>query len=107
MTSMVQSGFMFARRAFELLACNTVTVSNYSRGLELFFGDLLIATNDRQMLKKQLEFFCKTEMGYRKYRLAGLRHVLSCHLYEDRLDRIAKKVFGKSMMRPLPQILVV
>lgn len=107
MTSMVQSGFMFARRAFELLACNTVTVSNYSRGLELFFGDLLIATNDRQRLKKQLEFFCKTEMEYRKYRLAGLRHVLSGHLYEDRLGRIAKKVFGKSMMRPLPQILVV
>lgn len=107
MTSMVQSGFMFARRVFELLACNTVTVSNYSRGLEMFFGDLLIATNDRERMEKQLELLCGTELFYRKYRLAGLRHVLMSHLYEDRLDRIVCKVFGKSLRRPLPEILVV
>lgn len=107
MTSMVQSGFMFARRAFELLACNTVTVSNYSRGLELFFGNLLIATNDRDRMEEKLDAFCGTEISYRKYRLAGLRHVLMSHLFEDRLDRIAGKVFGKSVKRSLPEILVV
>lgn len=107
LTSMVQSGFMFARRAFELLACNTVTVSNYSRGLELFFGDLIMSTNDKDRLKKQLKAFCGTEEDYRKYRLAGLRHVLANHLYEDRMDRIAQKVFGKSIRCPLPKILVV
>lgn len=107
MTSMVQSGFMFARRTFELLACNTVTVSNYSRGLEVFFGDLIAATNNRERLKTQLETFCKTELGYRKYRLAGLRHVLMNHLYEDRLDLIARKVLGCSIKRNLPEILVV
>ena len=107
MTSMVQSGFMFARRVFELLACNTVTVSNYSRGLEMFFGDLLIATNDVKRMKSQLGMFCGTELSYRKYRLAGLRHVLMSHLYEDRLDQIVCKVFGKSLRRPLPEILVV
>lgn len=107
MTSMVQSGFMFARRAFELLACNTVTVSNYSRGLEVFFGELLIATNDRQRMEKLLNIYCGTELSYRKYRLAGLRHVLMSHLYEDRLDRIARKVFGRTIKRDMPEILVV
>ena len=107
MTSMVQSGFMFARRTFELLACNTVTVSNYSRGLEVFFGDLMIATNNRERLKEQLNTFCGTELGYRKYRLAGLRHVLTNHLYEDRLDLIAQKVLNRSIKRPMPEILVV
>ena len=106
-TSMVQSGYMFARRVFELLACNTVVVSNYSRGLELFFGDLIIETNDREHMKDQLDKFCVTELGYRKYRLAGLRHVLSSHLYEDRLDRIAQKALGRSIKNPLPKILVV
>lgn len=107
MTSMVQSGFMFARRVFELLACNTVTVSNYSRGLDLFFGDLLIATNDKERMEKQLNTYCSTELSYRKYRLAGLRHVLMSHLYEDRLDRIARKVFGHTIKRNMPEILVV
>ncbi|MBQ5317896.1 MAG: glycosyltransferase, partial [Oscillospiraceae bacterium] len=95
------------RRVFELLACNTVVVSNYSRGLELFFGDLIIETNDREHMKDQLDKFCGTELGYRKYRLAGLRHVLSSHLYEDRLDRIAQKALGRSIKKPLPKILVV
>ena len=107
MTSMVHSGFMFARRVFELLACNTVTVSNYSRGLEVLFGDLLIATNDRERMQKCLDALCGTELDYRKYRLAGLRHVLTDHLYEDRLDRIANKVFDRTTRRPLPEILVV
>lgn len=107
MTSMVQSGFMFARRVFELLACNTVTVSNYSRGLEGFFGDLLIDTDDKERMKERLHDICGTQTGYRKYRLAGLRHVLSDHLYEDRLERLAGKVLGRTIKRSLPRILVV
>lgn len=107
LTSMVQSGFMFARRVFELLASNTVTVSNYSRGLEVFFGDLVIATDNKERMKERIETFCKTEADYRRYRLAGLRHVLSSHLYEDRLERIADKVLGRSVKQPLPEILVV
>ncbi len=107
MTSMVQSGYMFARRAFELMACNTVTVSNYSRGLELFFGDLLIATDDRETMRKRLDDFCGTEEKYRKYRLAGLRYVLASHLYEDRIDYVVHKALRRSVKRPMPEILVV
>ena len=107
MTSMVHSGFMFARRVFELLASNTVTVSNYSRGLELFFGNLLITTNDKDNMRRKLEKYCGSDTDYRKFRLAGLRHVLSEHLYEDRLDRITNIVLKKSITNKLPQILVL
>lgn len=107
MTSMVQSGYMFARRVFELLASNTVTVSNYSRGLELFFGDLIAATNDAETMREKLNKFCGDELSYRKYRLAGLRHVLAKHLYEDRLDRVARIVLNTGIKRPLPKILAV
>lgn len=107
MTSMVQSGFMFARRAFELMACNTVTVSNYSRGLEVFFGDLLISTNDKAEMKKRLDRYSDTDEHYRKFRLAGLRHVLENHLYEDRLDYIREKVLGEKVEPDLPHIVVL
>lgn len=107
MTSMVQSGFMFARRAFELLASNTVTVSNYSRGLEVFFGDLIIATNDKDRMKNLLDKYCGDEISYRKYRLAGLRRVLSEHLYEDRLDRVVDKALGYGIKKSLPGITVL
>lgn len=107
LTSMVQSGFMFARRVFELLACNTVVVSNYSRGLALLFGDLLIHTDDKNRMKKRLEETCNPEINYRKYRLAGLRHILQSHLYEDRLDRIIQKTLGYFIKHPLPKILVL
>ncbi len=30
---------MFARRVFEIMACNTVVISNYSKGLKEMFGD--------------------------------------------------------------------
>ena len=30
---------MFARRVFEIIACNTVIISNYSKGLKKMFGD--------------------------------------------------------------------
>lgn len=107
MTSMVQSGFMFARRVFELMACNTVIVSNYSRGLSLFFGDLMIATNNKDEMETRFNKFCKDELSYRKYRLLGLRHVLRKHLYEDRLDRVFQKVKGMSIKSAKPRILVV
>ena len=106
MNSVNQSQSMFARRVFEMMASNTVTVGNYARGQKNYFGDLNICTDDPETLEKMLERYCKDEQTARKYRLLGLRKVLSEHLYEDRLDYIVQKVFGKSLKRPLPKITV-
>lgn len=107
MNSVDQSQTMFARRVFEMLASNTVTVGNYSRGVKNLFGDLTICTNDVLTLKKDLNEKCKDEVEYRKYRLLGLRKVLEQHLYEDRLNEIVKQVFGVEIKEPLPTISLI
>ncbi len=107
MNSIQQSQSMFARRVFEMLASNTITVGNYSRGVKNYFGDLTICTDDPHTMEVCLNTYCKDDITAKKYRLAGLRAVLSHHLYEDRLDYIVQKVFGKSLKRPLPTIAMV
>ena len=52
--SIKQSQSMFARRVFELLASNTLTVSNYSRGVRLMFGDLVIASDGGDTILRRL-----------------------------------------------------
>ncbi len=107
MNSVGQSQTMFARRVYELLASNTVSVGNYSRGVRNIFGDLTVATDSADTMQKQLDRYCGTTENYRKYRLLGLRKVLGEHLCEDRLGFIAKCVFGKDMRKKLPLVTVV
>ena len=107
MNSVTGSQTMFARRVFELLASNTVCVGNYARGVRNVLGDLTIATDDPDELNAKLDAFCGTEEKYRRYRLEGLRRVLSEHLCEDRLGYIAECVFGKDIKEPLPRVTIV
>lgn len=107
MNSVSQSQTMFARRVYELLASNTVSVGNYSRGVKNIFGDLTVATDNANTMQKHLDTYCKTETDYRKYRLLGLRKVMKNHLCEDRLGFIANCVFGIDMRQKLPNITVV
>ncbi len=107
MNSIDQSQTMFARRVFELLASNTVTVGNYSRGQKNYFGDLTICTEDPITLNNELEKYCHGGTIFKKYRLLGLRKVLSEHLYEDRLGYVVEKVFRKELKPKLPLITVV
>lgn len=107
MNSVGQSQTMFARRVFELLASNTVSVGNYARGVKNIFGDLTVATDSADTMVKQLEQYCGTTENYRKFRLLGLRKVLKAHLCEDRLGFIAECVFGSDMKEKLPLVTVV
>ena len=107
MNSVGQSQTMFARRVFELLASNTVSVGNYARGVRNIFGDLTVATDSADTMQKQLDKYCGTKENYRKFRLLGLRKVLKEHLCEDRLGFIAQCVFGKDMRKKLPCVTVV
>ncbi|WP_223669271.1 glycosyltransferase [Kangiella shandongensis] len=92
-----QSQSMFARRVFELLASNTITVSNYSRGMRLLFGDLVLASDNPKTLIDKLDDTLASELFYKKYRLQGLRKVLSQHTYSNRLDYIRSKLSGTTL----------
>lgn len=106
MNSISNSQTMFARRVFEMLASNTVTVGNYSRGLVNYFGDLTISTDSAETVRIKLDKYAGDTQSYRKYRLRGLRAALSDNLYEDRLSYICEKVFGSVMKEPLPCVTV-
>lgn len=107
MNSVNQSQTMFARRVFEMMASNTITVGNYSRGLKNYFGDLTICTDNARVLEDELAHFAGDASTARKYRLAGLRAVLSHHLYEDRLAYIVRKVFHTDILPKLPEVHVI
>lgn len=106
LNSIKQSQTMFARRVYELLASNTITVSNYSRGLRLLFGDLVLCSDNGDEIVKRLSSLSTDEARLRKFRLSGLRKVMKQHTYQDRLSYIVAKIEGKAMPRLLPAVLV-
>jgi len=81
---------MFARRVFELVASNTHVFSNYSRGIELLFGDIVFTSDSGAEIIKRYEEFDKIELN--KLKLAGLRNVFSQHTYGHRFQYILSKL---------------
>jgi len=95
MNTIKQSQSMFARRVFELLASNTVVISNYSRGVKTFFGDLVISSDFNQQIVQGLAKFCADELTFKKFRLLGLRKTMSEHTYAHRLSYIKSRLCGE------------
>lgn len=92
LNSVKQSQSMFARRAFDLLGCNTVTISNFSLGLRLMFGDLVFTTDSGEQMLKRLSPLLNDELAYRRFRLSGLRKIMQEHTYQHRLEYVLSKV---------------
>ncbi|MBA2541384.1 MAG: glycosyltransferase, partial [Deltaproteobacteria bacterium] len=105
--SIKTSQTMFARRVFELLASNTLTVSNYAKGIRVLFGDLVVATDDPEELGVALAELDDEETA-RLRRLAGLRKALAEHTYQNRLAYVVTKLFdGVAPPRLTPTITVI
>lgn len=105
--SIKQSQSMFARRVFELLASNTLTVSNYSRGVRLMFGDLVIASDGGDTILRRLHDLEADDGKVAKLRLAALRKVLAEHTAEDRLAYVVGKVAAVGIPSLMPPITMV
>lgn len=102
LNSVKNSQTMFARRVYELLGSNTITISNYSRGLKNLFGDLVTSSDHGTEILQALE---NTDLA--KLRLAGLRKTMSEHTYGARLNYIARKVGLAADSYQLPPVLVL
>jgi FkbM family methyltransferase len=100
LNSIKQSQTMFARRVFELLASNTLTVSNYSRGLRLMFGDLVPSSDDGAAMLSRLSALAADPERESRLRLMALRKVMTEHTYRDRLDFVRARVLPDA---PLPR----
>ncbi|MFK0312798.1 glycosyltransferase [Pseudomonas sp. NPDC090233] len=107
LNSIKQSQSMFARRVFELLGCNTLTVSNFSRGVRLLFGDLVVTTDNGEEMLRRLKLLAEDPLNSDKLRLAALRKVMQEHTYTQRLDYVLSKVTGNNETRRLPQIAAI
>ncbi len=106
LNSIKQSQTMFARRVYELLGSNTLVVSNYSRGLRLMFGDVVITSDSGSEIKRRLEALEKANHTDR-LRLAGLRKVMLEHTYGERIAYVLSKVTGRQITQPLPSFKVL
>ena len=107
LNSVKQSQTMCPRRVFELLACNTVVISNYGRSVRLMLGDLVFASDDPAWTTHRLQEFLGEGNDLRRLRLAGLRKVLQEHTCGDRLRHVWTTVSGDLPESSLPSILIV
>lgn len=107
LNSIKQSQSMFARRVFELLGCNTVTVSNFSRGVRLLFGDLVVTTDNGEEMLRRLQLLAEDPLNSDKLKLAALRKVMQEHTYTQRLEYVLSKVTGTVKAQRLPEIVVL
>lgn len=103
--SVVDSGTMFSRRVFELLACGTPVVTTPSLGIRRFFGDLVGEISDVEKGRKLVRRLLTDSDYYSRIQAAGVREVLSKHTYAIRLQTIAEAL-GLPWRRPVVRMAV-
>lgn len=106
LNSIKQSQSMFARRVFELLASNTITVSNFSRGLRKMFGELVVTSDSGQEIVERLKDLENDAFSLDKFRVQALRKVMTEHTYQDRLAYVASKISQVEDYQLLPSAVV-
>ena len=105
--SVKNSQTMFARRLYEQMACNCITFCGYSRAVWNFFGDLVPNSNDETLLKDTVNRLANDTNAYNKFRLLGLRKILSENLYTHRVAYLVEKCHGRKFSIELPEVLVI
>ncbi len=107
LNSITDSSSMFARRVFELLACNTTVLSNYSKGVERLFGELVVTTDDADLMLERFASLEKDDLKKRKLRLLALRKVMMEHTAKDRLHSAISKIYNIKSVTKSYLVLVV
>jgi len=98
------SSTMEARRIFELLGCNTLTISNSCLGIKNLFGDIVIYHDNPDRFTQQINTLLADESISQRQCLLGLRKVLQEHTYKERLEYLYKNIFGKTPQDTSPKI---
>jgi len=79
-----ESSTMFARRVFEIMLCNTLVLSNYSKGMQDLFGDdvIFLQGGDEKLDLSSTE----------ESRLNNLYNVLKNHTYSVRFKQLLDNI---------------
>jgi len=94
LNSVTTSPTMFSRRVLELMASNTVVLSNYSVAIDMLLGNLVVAAENAAELKRALERLRDDPRHEATRRLAALRKVMSEYTAAQRMDDLYAVVFG-------------
>ncbi|ANU32665.1 glycosyltransferase [Corynebacterium glutamicum] len=105
LNSVRTSQSMLARRVFELIASNTLIVSNFSPALETLWGKLVLFSERGEGLVRQIEALKRIPEGESRLKAQALRKVLREHTYQDRFAFICEKV-GLDPEYPSPNVTV-
>jgi spore maturation protein CgeB len=106
--SVKYSSTMFARRVFELLACGTPVISNYSKGIVNLLGeDTVFIAESETDTKKYLEQLLGDDLFWWKKSLHGMRKVIEKHTYEDLTTEVFTKMGLPLVNKPDVSFLVV
>lgn len=89
--SVVDSGTMFSRRVFELLACGTPVITTPSVGIKRFFGELVPEIVSVDAGKKLMDHLIADQEHYQRIQALGVREVLGKHTYAIRLGEICRR----------------
>jgi len=107
LNSVTDSPTMFARRVFELVACNTTVLSNESLGVRQLFGDCIVMNDDGARIAEALRALRANPVRAQKIRLIALRKVMSEHTARNRLAYLASMALQKSFDVHMPEVTVV
>jgi spore maturation protein CgeB len=86
--SVSDSPTMFSRRVFELLACGTAVISNYSIGIEKLFPGLVKLCRTENDTRQYLQELLDDEEYLDRLALKAQREVFSQHTYKHRLNQV-------------------
>ena len=104
MNSVKNSQTMMARRVFELMASNTITISNYSSAVRNFWGELILCTDNPEYLMRKLNYLIDNPELQLRIKLHALRKVMLNHTYADRIAYILGKINNSKIVKPYPKI---
>ena len=100
--SVKYSSTMFARRVFELLACGTPVISNYSKGIISLLGEgTVFITESENDTRSYLEKLLGDEHYWWMNSLKGMRTVMEHHTYQERAAEIFA-ITGHNYRKPDP-----
>jgi len=98
---------MLARRAFDLLASGTPTVSNFSPSIKVLFGDLISASDSADEIENAVRQIVTDRDTTDKRRVMGVRHVMAQHTYRARFEHLIATVTGAELPRSAEVVGVV
>ena len=104
--TITSSTSMFARRVYELMASNTLVISNHAKALAATFGELVIS-GEAQAIATRLGSLVADVQARDRLRLRALRAVLREHTCAHRLSALSTAVLQQSLEVPTAAVTVI